>query len=263
VDDFQPATEQDIESVEAAIRGEDYAGEQAQDAAERLARLEADRHLIEHLARTGFAGPGQVIFEAELAEYGFTVMMAWTRTGEIIRKLAAAGRPLRTRETGPGWSFDDRTELSVETVARALVFFREEILRTGKWNPDHGGAIRTYFVGACLHHFPNVYRRWERERRRWESKHIMTMDHPDDPDGLRQISSDDDLEFKVLTKRQLEEILTQLAEKDAVLHSVAELRLRGYSDVEAARELGLSARALEGRWYRLRNEFRRRPDDSR
>lgn len=259
---FEPVSSPELAAIESAICGEDYDGVDLQ-AGLGLARLEADRDLIAHLARSGFAGPGQAIFEAELAAYAYPVMMAWTRTGEIIRKVAEKGRSLAIRDTVPGWSHEDRSELSTETVARALVFFRATVLVTGRWDAEQGATIRTYFVGACLFQFPNVYRRWAGERRRWSAQHVMTLDSPDDPDGLRQLRAADDVEFSVLTSGELAEVMADLAKKDPKLHRVAQLRLQGYTDAEAAREVGLSARALEGRWYRYRNEVRRRQNEAR
>lgn len=263
VDAFEPISQEDVAALEATICGDDYDGLEQQQATQRLARLESDRQLIEHLTRRGFTGPAQQLFEAELATYGFPVMMAWTRTGEIIRRVAEMGRSLGIRDTGPEWSHDDRSELSVETVAHALVFFRNKVLRTGRWDAGQGATIKTYFVGACLFQFPNVYQRWAGERRRWSAQHVMILDNPDDPEGFRQIPGDDDLEFRVMTNHELEEIMAELAERDEILHRIAELRLKGYSDAEAAREVGLSARAVEGRWYRFKTDVRRRHNDAR
>jgi DNA-directed RNA polymerase specialized sigma24 family protein len=91
----------------------------------------------------------------------------------------------------------------------------------------------------------------------------MTLDSPDDPDGLRHLTAVDDVEFGVLNSGALAEVMADLAKKDPKLHRAALLRLQGYTDADAAREVGLSARALEGRWYRYRNEVRRRRNEAR
>jgi len=170
------------------------------------------------------------------------------------------GRPLSVRDTVLRWSRDDRSELSLETVARALVFFRTKVLMLGKWDPARGATIKTYFIGACLSQFPNVFQHWDRERLRWRNKHMVILDDPDDPAGLAEMSSTEDPAQAVLMSQQLDQIMAELADRDPTLYRVARLRLEGYSDVDAAKQVGLSARAVEGRWYRFNKHLRRRYD---
>ena len=54
----------------------------------------------------------------------------------------------------------------METTAKALVFFRDQVLLGKRWNVNAGATVTTYFVGACLLAFPNVFRRWQGEQRR-------------------------------------------------------------------------------------------------
>ena len=252
-----PVTTECIAALEESVCEDDYDTPQQRAMAENLARREADHELISTLAQGHFVGPAQTMFEAELAAYGYPVMMAWTRTGEIIRKVASKGRPLGVSDTGAGWSRDDRCELSSETVARALVFFRRKVLLACIWDHTRGATIKTYFVGACLFQFPNVYQRWDAERRRWHKYSTAALDDPEDPGGLRRRPGSDDPENTAIIRCHLQQIMGDLAAKDPVLHRVAELRLEGYTDVEAAEEVGLTARAIEGRWYRFRTDLRR------
>jgi len=257
---FEPVSTEYVASLERSLCDNDYDDSQQRTATETPARHEGDRLLIEMLARCGFTGPRQIRFEAELAAYGYPVMMALTRTGEIIKRVAEMGRPLSVRDTVLRWSRDDRSELSLETVARALVFFRTKVLMLGKWDPARGATIKTYFIGACLSQFPNVFQHWDRERLRWRNKHMVILDDPDDPAGLAEMSSTEDPAQAVLMSQQLDQIMAELADRDPTLYRVARLRLEEYSDVDAAKQVGLSARAVEGRWYRFNKHLRRRYD---
>jgi DNA-directed RNA polymerase specialized sigma24 family protein len=257
---FEPLSEEYVASLERSICDHDYDGAYQRGTTASPARHEADRLLIESLARGGFAGPRQIRFEAELAAYGYPVMMALTRTGEIMKRVAEMGRPLGVRDTILRWSRDDRSELCLETVARALVFFRTKVLIPGKWNPTRGTTVKTYFIGACLFQFTNVFQQWDRERLRWRNKHVVILDDPDDPAGLGEMSGTEDPAQAVLMNQQVDQILTELADRDPTLHRVAQLRLEGYSDVDAAKQVGLSPRAVEGRWYRFNKHLRRRHD---
>lgn len=255
---FAPETTKAVAAVEASLSDDDYDNVQQRAMAENLARREADRELISVLAKVGFTGPAQEMFEAELAAYGYPVMMAWTRTGEIIRRCAQKGRPLGITDTGAGWSRDDRCELSTETVARALDFFRTKVLIPGTWDHTRGATIKTYFVGACLFQFPNVYHRWDTERRNWQARCTPVIDDPDDPAGLHELPSGDSTEGQALARRELQLVMADLEENYPDLRRIVGLELQGYTDAQAAAELGISARAIEGQWYRYRCRRERR-----
>jgi hypothetical protein len=260
---FMPVTEEDVTALEESVCQDDYDSLQQQAIAGNLARREEDRELIAKLAKSNFEGPGQELFEAELAAYGYPVMMAWTRTGEIVKKTAGKGRPLSIPSSGLGWSRDDRSELSSETVARAVDFFREKVLRAGTWDHTRGATIKTYFVGACLFQFPNVYQVWQTERRHWNSSPTVSIDDPGVPGLLYQVPGDDDTEHRAIARCQLQQVMTELADKYPDLHQIVNMWLDGDTDVEAARRLGITPRTVEGRWHRFRHRYRRRGDGGR
>lgn len=216
-DGFEPISHEYTALLEESIWPQGDGTSRQPDPAQNVARRAADSRLMEYLRDHRFQGPPQDRLEAALAAYGYPVMMAWTRTGEIFKKVAEKGRPLAIPSGGPGWCNDDRAELSAETVAHALVFFRTQILQARRWDPGGGATIKTYFIGACLHQFPNVYMRWDRERRRWHDNVLMRLDDPDDPVGLRAAPSHDDPADTVLGGLQRDRILAELAAKDPVL----------------------------------------------
>jgi hypothetical protein len=258
-----PVTKQDVTALEESVREDDCDGPRVQAITGNLVRREEDQELIAKLAKSNFEGPAQEQFEAELAAYGYPIMMAWTRTGEIVRKSARNGRPLIIPGDGLGWSREDRSELSAETVARAVDFFREKVLRAGAWDHTRGATIKTYFVGACLFQFPNVYQLWQAERRRWDSVPIVSIDDPDIPGLLYQVPGADDTEHRVIARRQLQQVMAELGGKYPDLHQVVEMWLDGYTDSQAAGLLGLTPRTIEGQWHRFRRGYRRRGNGGR
>ncbi len=144
--------------------------DQARRAAESLARRQMDQVKLNSLVLAGLTGPEYEIFAGELAAYGYPVILAWLRRGMIWKHCADRGRPLRPtdadRETLAN-EFEERLELAFETVAEALKFFRDRVLRTGRWSYEGGATLTTFFMGACLLVFPNVFRRWQAAERRW------------------------------------------------------------------------------------------------
>ena len=258
-----PVTEQDVTALEESVCEDDYDGPRLRAIAENLVRREEDQELISKLAKSNFEGVAQEQFEAELAAYGYPIMMAWTRTGEIVRKSARNGRPLIIPSGGLGWSSEDRSELSSETVARAVDFFREKVLRAGAWDHTRGATVKTYFVGACLFQFPNVYQLWQAERRRWDNLPIVSIDDPGIPGLLYQVPGAEDTEYRVIARRQLQQVMAELGDKYPDLHQVVKMWLDGYTDAQAAGLLGVTPRTIEGQWHRFRRGYRRRGNGGR
>lgn len=124
---------------------------------ERALRRREDQAWLDEVRAKGFTGLLFEVYWDELMRYAIAVMMSWTRTGKIFKKCREKGRPVRYPDNGLTWSYDERLSLVGITVAKALTFFLEEVLRPGKWNQEGGATLRTYFVGACLLQFPNIF----------------------------------------------------------------------------------------------------------
>jgi hypothetical protein len=141
-----------LEKALAAVEGD--LDESARRAAERL----ADAQLRAELAAAGFTGPQQEMFEREAAQYGIGVFMSWLRSGEVYRLAAAKHRVVTPphREL----TFEERRGLTNLIVAYGVVYFRREALRAGRWRPEGGASLRTFFVGACLLQFKAAYDAW-------------------------------------------------------------------------------------------------------
>lgn len=138
----------------------------AEEKAAQLRRLAEDHAYIERLRADGFEGTRYDIFSATLAMYGEPVMRAWIRRRQIWGLTAANGRGVRCPETVRDHltrDLDDRRELTGEVVGYGMAFFRERVLLPGKWRPEGGASLNTYFAGALVAVFPNVFRRWLRE----------------------------------------------------------------------------------------------------
>ncbi|MGW5739962.1 hypothetical protein [Amycolatopsis sp. NPDC003861] len=165
-----PSIEQAIHHSAALPQKED---EEERRAAENVLRLEADRRLVEQLRADGFTGMQFDLFQYTLAAYGIPVIRSWISRRLIYSLCASHGRsiqvPDEVREYLAGRDGeDDRVELAEETVAMALKMFKERALAGSEWSPEKGAALATYFIGACLLTFPNVFRTWYREYEHWK-----------------------------------------------------------------------------------------------
>jgi RNA polymerase sigma factor (sigma-70 family) len=210
-----------------------------------LAADGADERLYDRLAAAGFDGPEYAMFVAELAAYGIGICEAWLRTGLMFKYCRDRGRP-----AGPPpaiWSAEDRHELVLETVAVALRDFHDHALMKGQWRADGGASLKTYFIGACLHAFPNVFRKWRTERRQWDQAETAAA----------PLSGSGDLADQVATSLDLRQ---RLAGLDQRTRAALVLTEAGYRQEEIAEVLGISARAVEGLLHRHRRRVRQRQD---
>jgi DNA-directed RNA polymerase specialized sigma24 family protein len=223
---------------------------------ENAARRLAERALVDELMAARFTGPMFDVTVNELAAYGIATLMAWMRTGEIFRQCLTRGRPLASADRSTAqWSRDDRLEIAIETTARALHYFIDEVLKPDRWNHRRGATLRTYFVGACLLQFPNIYELWMNEQKRWG---VVELAEPDteetgEPGGGDRAWSDPTAD-EVIRRQQVNEILAGIT--DARTRKAAQMVMLGYEYADAGAQVGLSADAVGGRLYRLRGRPR-------
>lgn len=240
----------EVDDLERELTGDDLSSPDdpaARARVENAKRLLADRALAAELAMAGFAGPVFEVAETEFAAYGIAVMMAWMRTGQIFRKCRDTGRPVRDQRLQ--WSRDDRLEIAIETTARALRHFVDQVLRPGKWDPCRGATLRTFFVGACLLQFTNVFELWATEQRHWAQVNDGES-IPDDAAGRTDLQWTDPTGGAAVRRRTAQEQLNRIP--DPKTRRAAWLVLgHGASHAEAGEAVGLSAAAVEGRLYRL------------
>jgi hypothetical protein len=162
----------------------------------------------------------------------------------------AAGRGFTLRPTAAELDelhrdTDLRLELAVMIVAVALPAFREHALVGGGWRADGGASLTTYFLGACLTVFPNEFRKFRSQRRRWRAQDATgpkaTMPRAD-ADG-------DPADLVAGTMRVRED----LGRMDPRTRAIVALRMDGYRQEEITEMLGeTSVRAVEGVLYRWR-----------
>ena len=158
---LQPDNQADIQHIDDGVVGAwlDDPGLAAElaDELERLRRLQADEELLLALQLERFTGRLWERFSRELTRYGLGVLRAWIRHGTIYGKAKTlTGYGLGRIE---GWP-DDQTidDIATDTVVAALIYFRDKVLMTHRWQSSGGASLGTFFVGQCLYQFANIYR---------------------------------------------------------------------------------------------------------
>ncbi|TYP87434.1 sigma-70 family RNA polymerase sigma factor [Blastococcus xanthinilyticus] len=208
--------------------------------ARSLARLEADTDLVTHLALQGFAGRDFDVFNTELAKYGSDVLTGWLVTGRMFGKIKERG--FGGLPSPPDDQLRDRDtidELVGETVAKALVHFRRDVLLERRWTATKGATLRTFFIGQCLIRFANVYRTW------WAKEMRASRVTIDDPVELQKLdrSAIESPEQHTIDQQEVERILRKVTDprvKRALVYAAW-----GWQQWEIAQRLGVTEKAVE------------------
>lgn len=205
--------------------------------ATRLDRLLADRHLADRLAATGYMGRDWDYVAAELIKYGYAVLISWMRSGVIWRRLA--DKNITGLPTPPPWEWHDETwnDLAGSTLVIAVEKFRDTVLAPGRWNPDRGASLKTFFIGQCLFRFPNPYRSWH------TAVTARQREVPDDLAGWRQADPTTRSPEQDLVQR--EDIARGLADLDDRTREALLLLEQGFDQTEVADRMGSTRKAVE------------------
>lgn len=208
------------------------------EASRSLDRLAADQDLITSLGLQGYQGRDYAVFETELAKYGIAVIGGWIRRGLIFAKCRQRGLGGLPPPVGDALRDPDTiAELTGETVAKALVHFRTDVLLRGRWVSNRGATLKTFFVGQCLIRFANVYRAWHTKEQR---KEALLDPHDAFELGDRQQDGPED---RVIDLREVERGLAHV--KDPRLKTALVLMAAGHTQAEAALRLGVTEKTVE------------------
>lgn len=216
----------------------------------RLDRLAADRDLHLELGLRSYSGRLWKCFERTMAEYGQSVMGGWIRTGKVFQECRAKKIPVMRSALLPrDIEVDD---MATDIVVASIPAFRDEVLIPGVWNAEKGASLRTFFVGQCLFHFPNIYRAWVTS-----TKALMRTrlgNHDDVALELEDLSAEGaSLELRVELRLQLLRIEAandqDVRRREAL---VAMSDAMGLENQEIGERLAMTARAVEAVLYRRR-----------
>jgi DNA-directed RNA polymerase specialized sigma24 family protein len=205
--------------------------------------------LFAELAAAGFAGAMYDRVADRLASYGYQVLRAWIRTGDIFALCAKKRiRGLPASASWDGWADDDIEDLVQDTVVHALSKFRRDALAGKGWRPDGGASLTTYFAGACMFAFATVYKNHHNTRRR----------HAQAVAAARQAQPAQvpDVAEAVVDQAAAAEHLAAIA--DPRLRLAIQLAADGYGHAEISNLLadGTTPRAVEAMLYRYRKQAR-------
>lgn len=207
------------------------------DDAERRDRLAADQALLDALRQAGFAGPDWEFVVGVLAEYGLAVIRSWIKKGLIESKCAE--KKVKCPEV-PDWVREDREapgDIATETVAVAIVAYRDDVLVKGIWDPAKGASLKTFFINQCLFKFANAFRAWEKEHAH-RSQELAVADFAWIDQGSVTTVEDDVL-------RTLAATMILNGASNARAARVLAMDACGYANADIAADIGVSVESVK------------------
>jgi len=206
-----------------------------------------DEDLVRRLAGDKFQGPEFDLFNETLVIYGYAICLAWINSGRMIRECRDRHRPVGDFPRSA--VSQDRQDLAIETAVEGSALFRKVALIEGRWSPSGGAALTTYYIGACIHTYPGVFRRWYRHHLAWQRVHGVDVLPEQEVDGPGE---------SIPLKIVLGDVMKSL---DEPMYIAMCMVADGYPQIAIARSLGCTPRAVEtllrkGR-RRCRESFKR------
>lgn len=224
--------------------GEEADDDRLEDPAERPPGADhgrADAELVECMRKYNFEGAVYAAFTDYMYRYAISVLRNWLRTGKIFAACREIGIGLPPPP--PGWAdeeyADDREDLVMRTVVRAMNSFRQRALVEGVWRPDGGASLRTFFIGRCKGEFANVYRAWHRKQADRPADQELT------PQAIDRLADPHPgPEAQVMMTSRVREAFAKIPNKRT--RAAVFFTTLGYSQAEIAEILDCSERAVEG-----------------
>ncbi|MFG2010785.1 RNA polymerase sigma factor [Micromonospora sp. NPDC048868] len=189
---------------------------------------EGDRLLVARLAKNNFAGPEYDLVAERLVIAGHRYCRSWIKSGKMSRKCREVGRPVGVLPEGV--DRQDVDDLATDTAVEGAALFRRVALIGGRWRPDGGASLLTYYIGACIQVYPGIYRKWHREYRRRHPVEVR--------EELPEAGHGGVEDYIVLTAA-----LT--AELDEATWVALKMRAEGASYADIAEMLGRTPKAVE------------------
>ncbi|MCG5220608.1 hypothetical protein [Streptosporangium sp. KLBMP 9127] len=236
----------------------------------RQVRLEQDHRIVLLLQQDLSKGCSDRFNKTagQLLGYGLPILVGWLQSEKIfarVNEIRTRINQARMRRGLPAlppveramsdWrrhSQDDIDQLAFELAEEGIKRFRRTV-EEGRWSPDGGAALTTYYVGGCLIAFEAVYRRWCKSK--VSDGGVQRVGLADDLDGLPTLrpARMRGPEEQVVVWDEIRRTMGKI--KDPQMRQVVWDRGQGYTQAEAATRNGLTEKAAEGRSRRIRKNL--------
>lgn len=224
-------------------------------------RVRADAAHVERLRLNEFRGPELEVLKNELCREAMPILSGMLRSGKLFRecqeRFARKGIVLWTHPDDVSQlhrSQEDRDEIVVDTLVKALPVFIRRALIEGGWDPDHRGergaaCLTTYFISKCIWEFRSAYLRWALGR--MKIARLEAELYRDEV--LQRLLTASDYLSEVEARRLTDAFRLLVDEQPPATQAVIRLTLEGYRVGEIADKLGVKRSAVSMRLNRFRS----------
>ncbi|MBB2925546.1 hypothetical protein [Cellulomonas cellasea] len=209
-----------------------------------------DIEAVERAARAGYKGAAWDQLIHDLTGYVWAPMHALVYSGRI--DSVTTGTPHGVLRTDLRALLRDSTEHRDELIARAVLTAPDMLrrhLEAGRWKPELGKSIRSFYLGTVAAAFWKAYRSWEtqidQERRRIRPDELLA-------DEIRATGAPDPAD--AVERREAPRHILRAA--TPVQLEICARLLQGATQVEAAADLRLTNGAVSVRMRQLRSRAR-------
>jgi hypothetical protein len=218
---------------------------------EEETRASADESLVAALRAADFQGLAWERFAEQLARYALPIITTWICTLRMFRECAVKGVRCPSFRPDERLPREAGAEMANEIISRALVRFRDLVLRPGLWSPQGGASLKSSFITQCLYQFPNVYRGWLRENKQLPADDLAELELLETPDG--------DPAGLVMVRDEIVHALEHYVKDERVRRGLF-LRAWEYTTKESAEMIGVTEKALDSAFQRHWKGLRNRSD---
>ncbi|MET8984862.1 hypothetical protein ABZW49_05400 [Nonomuraea wenchangensis] len=192
--------------------------------------------------------------EESLWDYALPVLKGMIRTGAIKKLCFDKDIVLRMtddEQRALRLSIEDRDQVAVDSIVWAIKYFRRKVLKSGRWDPELGASLSTYFLGACAFGFQAAFREWSAQR----SARLSTYGYqlPTDEAWSRLADALD----PAVVAANGDTLRRIFREAQPEARMICGLILEDLTQQEIGGRLGMTTRAVEGHMRRLRVTVRR------
>lgn len=218
---------------------------------DRIDRLAGDSVLYAAIRQGNYQGPDWDFIAGEIVRYGIAVFEGWMAQGvvtERCREKRVMGVPSLPESVRRDRHLCE--DIVAETIEKALIRFRDDVLKKDVWDPAKGASLRTFFIRQCMWRYGDAFRKVMRGRsQELRTDEIQLFDTPEV--GLVE----DDVIRMDTVKLLLKGATSERAARALVMN------LHGYENQRIAADLGASVDAVKSllrrERARLRNELTR------
>lgn len=188
-------------------------------------------------------GPSKML-AGELWTYAFPVLKAMLRDSLVVPRLQQfrVPAPALTSEQSEAITATEyhRDDLAGTMIEHTLPRFLERVVTENKWDPARS-ALTTHFVNACLLAYPDVLRKWTRDR--------LELTSTIDETGLKAMRLDTELLIQ-----HREAVRSIVARAPEGIRPILAWSWLGYSTTEIAEKLELNPSTIRSRLFEFRKK---------